>query len=196
MLRVVSTVRTLAAGTIGSAALATMALAAEGEGHEGPLLANPEFWLGVAFVVFIAVIARPIGKAASGALDKRSQEIAKSIDEAQALHAEAKAALESYKMKLSDAGREASEIVANAEAEARRMRENAEKELAATLKRREELALEKIGQAEARATKDVRDAAVEVALAATRKLIAEGLSQDRASALIDEAVKNLPKQLH
>jgi F-type H+-transporting ATPase subunit b len=192
----ITDIRTLATGTLGSVAFAGAAFAAEAEGHEGPLLANPEFWLGVAFVVFIAVIAKPIGKAASGALDKRSQEIAKGIDEAQALHAEAKAALEAYKMKLADAGREASEIVTNAEAEARRMRETAEKELAATLKRREELALEKIAQAEARATKDVRDAAVEVALAATRKLIAEGLSPDRANALIDEAVKNLPKQLH
>lgn len=176
--------------------LAGAAFAAEGGGHEGPLLENPEFWLGVAFVTFIAVIAKPVAKALSGALDKRSEDIAKSIDEAQALHAEAKAALESYKAKLAAAGREASEIVANAEAEAKRMRENAEKELAATLKRREELALEKIAQAEARATKDVRDAAIEVALAATRKLIAEGMSQDRANALIDEAVKNLPKQLH
>jgi F-type H+-transporting ATPase subunit b len=179
-----------------AAAFTRDALAAEAGGHEGPLLANPEFWLGVAFVVFIAVIAKPIGRAVSGALDKRSDDIAKSIDEAQALHAEAKVALETYKTKLAAAGREASEIVANAEAEARRMRENAEAELAATLKRREELAIEKIAQAEARATKDVRDAAVEVALAATRKLIAEGLSQDRASALIDEAVRNLPKQLH
>jgi F-type H+-transporting ATPase subunit b len=56
--------------------------------------------------------------------------------------------------------------------------------------------MEKIAQAEARAAKDVRDAAVEVALAATRKLIADGLSPDRAGALIDEALKNLPKQLH
>jgi F-type H+-transporting ATPase subunit b len=170
---------------------------AEHAGHgEGPLLQSPEFWLGVAFVIFIAAIAKPIGKAVSGALDKRSEEIANNIDEAQKLHSEAKAALESYKAKLAAAGREAAEIIANAEGEAKRMRENAERELAATLKRREELALEKIAQAETRATKDVRDAAVEVALAATRKLIAEGMTQDRASALIDDAVKNLPKQLH
>jgi F-type H+-transporting ATPase subunit b len=179
-----------------AAAFAGSALAAEPAGHESSLLANPEFWLGVAFVTFIAVIAKPIAKAVSGALDKRSDDIAKSIDEAQALHAEAKSALETYKKKLAAAGHEASEIVANAEAEARRMRENAEAELVQILKRREELALEKIAQAEARATKDVRDAAIEVALTATRKLIAEGLSQARASALIDEAVKNLPKQLH
>ena len=176
--------------------IATAVAATEHAGHEETLLESAEFWLGIAFAIFIVAISKPVAKALTGALDKRADEIAKNIDEAQKLHEEAKAALESYKGKLANAGREAAAIVANAEAEAKRMRENAEKELAATLKRREELALEKIAQAEARATKDVRDAAVEVALAATRKLIAEGLSQDRANALIEDALKNLPKQLH
>jgi F-type H+-transporting ATPase subunit b len=173
------------------------AFAAEAGGHgEEAFYQSPEFWLGVAFLIFIVAISRPLAKGIAAALDTRAAEIARNIDEAQKLHDETKAALESYKQKLAAASREAAEIVANAEAEARRMRESAEKELAATLKRREELAVDKIGQAEARAAKEVRDAAVEIALAATRKLIAEGLSQDRAGALIDEALKNLPKQLH
>lgn len=178
---------------IASAAAAT---AEHATGHEETLLESAEFWLGIAFAIFIVAIAKPVSKAVSGALDKRADEIAKNIDEAQKLHAEAKAALESYKGKLASAGREAASIIANAESEAKRMRETAETDLAASLKRREELALEKIAQAEVRATKDVRDAAVEIALAATKKLLAEGLTQDRANALIDEALKNLPKQLH
>jgi F-type H+-transporting ATPase subunit b len=163
---------------------------------EESMLHSAEFWLGIAFAIFIVAIAKPVSKAVTGALDKRTDEIAKNIDEAQKLHAEAKAALESYKGKLASAGREAAAIIANAESEAKRMRETAETDLAASLKRREELALEKIAQAEVRATKDVRDAAVEIALAATKKLLAEGMTQDRANALIDDALKNLPKQLH
>lgn len=174
----------------------TAAIAAEGTPAQESMLHSDEFWLAIAFTIFIIAIAKPVSKALTGALDKRAEEISRNIDEAQKLHEEAKAALESYKAKLANAGREAAAIIANAEAEAMSMRENAEHELTATLKRREELALEKIAQAEARATKDVRDAAVEIALAATRKLIAEGLTQDRANALIDEALKNLPKQLH
>lgn len=160
------------------------------------LLASSEFWLSIAFAIFVVVIAKPVSKAVTGALDKRSEEIARNIDEAQKLNEEARAALEAYKAKLANAGREAETIIRNAEAEARQFREHAEKELAASLKRREELAIEKIAQAEARATKEVRDAAVEVALAATRNLIAEGLSPERAGALIDDAIKNLSKQLH
>lgn len=180
-------------GLIATAAAQTAEHA--GEAHKS-IWSSPDLWLGVAFVIFVAVIAKPVTKALTGALDKRADDIAKNIDEAQKLHEEARAALEAYKAKLASAAREAETIVANAESEARQFRENAEKELAASLKRREEIAVEKIAQAEARATKEVRDAAIEVALAATRKLIAEGLSPERAGTLIDEAVKNLPKQLH
>jgi F-type H+-transporting ATPase subunit b len=190
MLRILTTGFALSTLAIGTAFAETEGAAEESMFH------SAEFWLGIAFVIFLAAISKPLTKNIAIALDKRADDIARNIDEAQKLHEEAKAALESYKAKLANAGREAAAIVANAESEARTMRENAEKELTATLKRREELALEKIAQAEARATKDVRDAAVEVALAATRKLIAEGLTQDRANALIDDALKNLPKQLH
>jgi F-type H+-transporting ATPase subunit b len=188
--------RTTLVSLLTSIAGISSALAAEETPAQESMLHNDEFWLAVAFTLFVIAIAKPVSKALSGALDKRAEEIARNIDEAQKLHEEAKAALESYKAKLANAAREAAAIVANAESEAKTMRENAEKELATTLKRREELALEKIAQAEARATKDVRDAAVEVALAATKKLLVEGLTQDRANALIDDALKNLPKQLH
>src|SRR4051812_39985859 len=125
--------------------LISTALAAETGGHgEEAFYQSPEFWLGVAFLIFIIAISRPVARAVGTALDSRAAEIARNIEEAQKLHEETKAALEGYKQKLAAAGREASEIVANAEQEARRMRENAEHELATTLKRREELALDKI----------------------------------------------------
>src|ERR1700756_3960583 len=123
--------------------LISTALAAEAGGHgEEAFYQSPEFWLGVAFLIFIVAISRPIARAVTGALDARAAEIARNIDEAQRLYDETKVALESYKQKLAAAGREAAEIIANAEAEAKRLRANAEKELATTLKRREELAME------------------------------------------------------
>ena len=54
---------------------------------EESLLHSAEFWLGIAFAIFIVAIAKPVSKAVSGALDKRADEIAKNIDEAQKQHA-------------------------------------------------------------------------------------------------------------
>ena len=65
-----------------------------------------------------------------------------------------------------------------------------------TLERRKALAQEKIAQAEADALREVRNAAVDVAIAATARVIGERLGTDRASVLIDDAVRDLPKHLN
>ena len=42
----------------------------------------------------------------------------------------------------------------------------------------------------------MRDAAVEVATAATRRLIAESLDETSAEAIVDQAIDDLGKKLH
>lgn len=175
-----------------SAALAATAA----EEHSQSLFAEPEFWLAIAFVIFIALMAKPLGSKIGAALDSRANAIAREIAEAEKLRDEAQALLASYQRKSREALKEAEQILANAEAEARRIREDAAAQLEASLKRREQLALDKIAQAEARAVEDVRNAAVDVALAATRELIEKNLDTDKSQALVEDAIKDLPKRLH
>jgi F-type H+-transporting ATPase subunit b len=58
------------------------------------------------------------------------------------------------------------------------------------------MAMQRIAQAEAQATAEVRGAAVDLAMAATQKLLAQGLDRGRQDALIDQAVKALPSRLN
>ncbi len=177
--------------------LISAALAASGTDEQSQsLLAQPEFWLAIAFVVFVAAMAKPLGGKIAAALDSRANAIARELEEAGKLRDEAQALLASYQRKSRDALKEAEQILANAEAEARRIREDAAAQLEAALKRREQLAMEKIAQAEARAVEDVRNAAVDVALAATRELIEKNLDADKSKALVEDAIKELPKRLH
>lgn len=175
-----------------SAALA----ASSSETHSEPLLAQPEFWLTIAFVIFVILVAKPLGGKIAAALDTRSKLIEREIEEAGKLRDEAQALLASYQRKSRDALKEAEQILASAEAEARRIRDDATAALETSLKRREQLALDKIAQAEARAVEDVRNAAVDVALAATRELIEKTLDAEKSTALVDDAIKDLPKRLH
>lgn len=175
-----------------SAALAASAT----DAHSQPLLAQPEFWLAIAFAIFVILMAKPLGGKIAAALDTRSKAIAREIEEAAKLRDEAQALLASYQRKSRDALKEAEQILANAEAEARRIRDDAAAHLQTSLKRREQLALDKIAQAEARAVEDVRNAAVDVALAATRALIEQNLDADKSTALVEDAIKDLPKRLH
>ncbi|MEE9209639.1 MAG: F0F1 ATP synthase subunit B [Kiloniellales bacterium] len=160
------------------------------------MLEDPTFWVAVAFIAFVVLAARPVSRALFGALDARAERIRAEIEQAQALREEAQKTLAEYKRKQRDAVKEAEEILDHAKIEAKRLREWAERDLGAALKRREQAALEKIAQAETQALQEVRDRAIEVALAATARLISENLGKERSERLIDESIRELSGKLH
>jgi putative CocE/NonD family hydrolase len=79
--------------------------------------------------------------------------------------------------------------------EAARIRKEAKEHLAETLKRREEQAAEKIARAEAQALQDVRNQAVELAMAATGKLLADKVTPEVNAKILKSAVDELPNRL-
>jgi F0F1-type ATP synthase membrane subunit b/b' len=81
-------------------------------------------------------------------------------------------------------------------AEAERAAEQAARDLAAALERRQRLAMEKIALAESRATAEVRNAAVDVAITAVRRILAETLDAERKRKLVDDAIAELPQRLN
>ncbi|MDX1486289.1 MAG: F0F1 ATP synthase subunit B [Alphaproteobacteria bacterium] len=172
------------------------AYAATAEGAESvPLWQEPEIWLLVAFSIFVGLMARPVWTRLTGGLDARAERIRAELDEARQLREDAQAALANYQRKQRDAAKEAEEILRHAEEEAKRLTAEAEARLERTLNRHEAVARDKIAQAEARAIEEVKDEAVEVALAATRALIEQRMDEAKGEELIDDAVKDLPKRL-
>ena len=160
------------------------------------LFDNVLFWEGLAFVIFIAVAAKMGGKRIIAALDARSDAIRDELDQARRLREEAQSLLAEYQRKRRDAEKEADEIVEHAKKEAIALRAEAERKLEENLARRTRLAEEKIGRAEAQAIQDVRNTAIDVAVAAAQKLIAENLDDGRAQALIDDAIGEVQKNFH
>jgi F-type H+-transporting ATPase subunit b len=118
------------------------------------------------------------------------------LDEAEKLREDAQSLLAEYQRKQHAAAEEAEGIVAQAKVESKRIHEQAEADLEQALKRREQQALERIAQAEAEALTAVRNQAVDLALAASRRLLADNLDEARAARLVDEAIKVLPDKLH
>lgn len=160
------------------------------------MLEDPTFWVAIAFVVFVALAARPATRAIFAALDARAERIRGEIEEAQALREEAQKALAEYKRKQRDAVKEAEHIIEQAKLEAARLREHAERDLEVAIQRREQAALEKIAQAESEALQDVRNQAVDVALTAAVKLISDNLDKGRSDAMVDQAIRDLSGKLH
>ena len=155
-----------------------------------------EFWVALAFVIFVAAVYRPVGRMISAALDARGAKIREELDEAVRLREEAQALLAQYERQQSEAAAEAERILAHAGDEAARQAEKAAEALEAALERRKQQALDRIARAEEEALAEVRGAAVDIAVGATRKLLADRLDAKRRAALIDEAIAELDKQLH
>lgn len=159
------------------------------------MFSSPEFWVAVAFVIFVAAVGRPMSRAIFAALDARGIRIRTEIDEAQALREEAQKLLADSKRTHRDAIKESEEILAHAKIEAERLREQIQLDMDAALRRREQSALDKIAQAEATALRDVRNQVVEVALSATAKLIAETLDHEKHAAIVDRSIRGVSDKL-
>lgn len=160
------------------------------------MFSDPTFWVLVSFVIFVALVWKPAGRMISQGLDERAEKIRADLDKAAKLREEAQALLAEYQKKQRDALKDAEAIIAAAKAEAEALSKQAAVDLEISLKRREQLALQRIAQAETQALTDVRAAAVDLAMQATRKILADKLDSGRQDALIDEAIKGLPTTLN
>jgi F-type H+-transporting ATPase subunit b len=155
---------------------------------------TPDISVAIAFVIFVVLVAWKGTKKLTAGLDQRADAIRKQLDETQNLREEAQAALASYQRQQRDALVEADEIVAQAKADAERMKVQAENVLTATIKRREEQAVERIAQAEATAIKDVRDQAIELAIGVATKIITEKMTKTVQNELVKDASEDLIKK--
>lgn len=160
------------------------------------MLANPETWVGVALIIFLALALWKGLKPAMAALDARTSKIADELAEAQRLREEAQAYLAETNRKLEAAKDEAQRIVQTAKEEAERLARQGSADLKDHLARREQQALDKIAQAESSALAEVRGKAVDLAVAAAGRIMAEKVTGARATGLIDDAIKDLGGKLN
>jgi F-type H+-transporting ATPase subunit b len=153
------------------------------------------FWEAVAFILAVALVWKKASSGITSSLDERAAKIRNELDEARKLREEAQATLANYQRKQRDALKEAEAIIAHAKTEAERLGAQAARDLEAAIQRRQRLAEEKIAQAEQKALADVRAAAVDVAVGAARRVLAEDMGA-RGGKLIEQAIDNLPQRLN
>ena len=155
------------------------------------------FWVGAAFVLFVGILVYlKVPGMLTGALDERAKKISDDLDQARELREEAQVLLATYQRKQRDALKEAEEIIVHAKEEAMREAEQAEKKLEEAVARRQQAALNKIALAEAQAEYEVRDTAIEIAIAAATAVVAQQVRGDRADALVDTAIQDLRRHLN
>jgi len=130
---------------------------------------DAEFWVLIAFVIAVGFLIYKAKGKVIAALDERAAKIKTELDQAQRLREEAQEKLAEYQRKQRDALKEAEAIVAHAKVEAERVAAQAARDLEAAIERRKRLALEKIALTETKALAEVRNLAVDLAVACSLK---------------------------
>jgi F-type H+-transporting ATPase subunit b len=158
---------------------------------------DPTFWVAVAFLAFVGVaIYFKAPAMLTKTLDERAAKIRQDLEEARRLREEAEKLYADYEARSKAAQQEAAAIIAQAKSAAEHEAKAAEAALEEALERRTKAAQAKIAQAEQQAIAEVRAAAVEVAIAAARKVVSEDLSPADASRLVDRSIGELSKQIN
>lgn len=162
-----------------------------------PTLQTPDFWVAVAFVLFIGLlIYKGVPGMIGKALDDRAESIKKDIDNARKMREDAQALLAEYQRKAAEAEGEAQKIVEQAKRDSEAMRAEAERKAAETVARRIKLAEQKIARAEMAAIGEVRGAAVDAAIAASEKILAAKTDGEIGQRLITDSISDLKSKLN
>ena len=159
------------------------------------LLADGEFWVLLAVVIFAAAVWKPMRRAIVGGLDERAARIRAELDEAKKLREDAEQLLAQYRRQEAEAAAQATAIVAHAREEAERIAAQSARDLETALARRQRLAEERIAQAESKAIEEIRAVAVDAAIDAARRVIVSEIDEARGGALLDAAIAALPQRL-
>ena len=151
----------------------------------------------IAFLIFVGILllAKVPGRLA-GMLDDRAEKIRIELNEARELREEAQKMLAPYERQQKDVQREAEDIVAKAREDAAYQAEKAKADLKDNIARRLKGAEEQIKAAEDDAVRSVRNRAAEVAVEATREILAGKLPGDKSDALINDAIGQVGSKLH
>lgn len=155
------------------------------------------FWAMIGLVIFLAIViyAGVPGMMGKG-LDARAERIRNDLEEARRLRDEAKELLGEYQQKRKEAEQEAGEIVAAATREAEALVAEAKIRTEDYVARRTALAEQKIAQAEGDAVAEVRAKAVDIAVEAAGRLLADKVDAKADAALFKNALADVEARLN
>jgi F-type H+-transporting ATPase subunit b len=151
----------------------------------------------VGLLIFIGIIVyAKVPAMITKALDDRSDGIRKELEEARSLREEAQRLLAEYKRKGEDAEKEAADIVAQAKRDATAITAEAKAKTDEYIKRREVMAEQKIAQAETDAVNEVKGRAVDIALAASAKLMGGKMDSKASGDLFKSSLAEIKSKLN
>jgi F-type H+-transporting ATPase subunit b len=135
--------------------------------------ATPEFWVFIAFILFLGAVGKRAFAFLTQSLDEYSRKVAHQLEEAERLHDEALSLLNSYKKKHTEAIEQAAKIITYAETEALEFKKSSEHEFEKFMADKEKAFLERMTIEKEEAKNKLRQQAVDEAFTIVEKLLSK-----------------------
>ena len=152
------------------------------------MFSDPQFWVAVSFILFIAAIFNPVRKILTSSLDAQIKDIKNKIDEVENLKTEAQKALDELRERESKVEKEIQNLQLESEKRIAELKDISTTKLTDQIEKRKILAENKIEQLVRDTNNSIKNYISSVAIEATRNILLQNLSKDKKSALIEESI--------
>ena len=155
------------------------------------MLSDPQFWVAVAFVIFIIAIFNPVRKILTSSLDGKINEIKTSIEEAENLKNETQIILGDIKKRQNEVALEIKDIHLVAKETIKNLEFQAQKKLNEQSAKRELIAKAKIDQMARDANISIQLQITQTSIEAAVTLLEKKLNQEEKQGLINQSITDI-----
>ena len=159
------------------------------------MFSDPQFWVAIAFIIFVLAIFNPIRKILSSSLDTKIHEIKANIEEAENLKNDTQVTLSEIKKRQNEVELEIKEIHSNAKDKIKILESQAQVKLTEHIAKRQVLAEVKIEQLSRDANIMVQQQITQTAIRATLTILEKKLNDVEKQNLINQSIKDLGSAL-
>ena len=159
------------------------------------MFSDPQFWVAIAFIIFILAIFNPVRKILNSSLDTKINEIKESIEEAENLKNDTQVTLSEIKKRQNEVELEIKEIHLNSKDKIKILESQAQIKLSEQSSKRESLAKAKIEQMVRDANLMVKQHITQTAINAAIAVLEKKLNAEEKQNLINQSIKDLESVL-
>ena len=152
---------------------------------------DPQFWVAVAFILFIAAIFNPVRKILTSSLDSQIDEIKNKINESENLKKDAEKALSELKLRQQEVQKEIKALNDNAENKIIKLEEQAKQKINDQIEKRKILAENKIEQLLRDANLSIKKYISDTAINTAVNILNNNLTHEKKSSLMDDSIKQV-----
>ena len=155
------------------------------------MFSDPQFWVAVSFILFIAAIFNPVRKILTSSLDAQINDIKIKIEEVENIKNEAQKAFDELKERENKVEKEIQNLRLESDKKISELKDISSLRLTDQIRKRQILAENKIEQL-VRDTKGlIKDYIADVAIKTTANILKNKLTKEKKSELINKSIQDL-----